>query len=126
MLLPFQFRTGVYFGDGSQWYSWIHIDDICRMFIRAMEDTAMEGVYNGAAPNPATNKELTEAIKVALGKPAFIFPAPAFALRLAMGEMADTILSSTRASSEKIEKAGFEFSYPTLEKALPSLLERKV
>ena len=126
MLLPFQFRLGAYFGDGSQWYSWIHIGDLCRMFIKAVEDDSMQGVYNGVAPNPATNKELTEAIKGALGKPALAVPAPAFALRLAMGEMADVVLSSARVSSKKIEAAGFEFSFPTLGEALPDLLERRV
>ncbi len=126
MLQPFRFRGGAYFGDGSQWYSWIHIDDLCRMFINAIEDSSMQGFYNGVAPNPVSNKELTEAIKGALGKPALIVPAPAAILRLAMGEMADVVLSSTRASSKKIETAGFEFLFPTLEKALPDLLERRV
>lgn len=126
MLLPFRFGGGAYFGDGSQWYSWIHIDDLCRMFISAIEDGSMQGFYNGVAPNPVSNKKLTEALKGALGKPALIVPAPAAILRLAMGEMADVVLHSTRASSKKIEAAGFEFLFPTLEKALPDLLERRV
>ena len=126
MLLPFHFRLGTYFGDGSQWYSWIHIDDLCRIFIKAMEDDGMQGVYNGVAPNPATNKELTLAMKDVLGKPALAVPAPALALRLAMGEMADVVLSSARVRSKKIEAAGFEYAFPTLGKALPDLLHRKV
>lgn len=126
ILLPFRFRVGTYFGDGSQWYSWIHIDDLCRIFIKAVEDDSMQGTYNGVAPNPATNKELTEAIKEALGNSGLLAPVPAFALRLAMGEMADVVLDSTRVRSGKIEAAGFQFSFPTLEKALPDLLRRKV
>ncbi len=126
MLMPFRFGGGAYFGDGSQWYSWIHIDDLCRLFIKAMEDGSMKGAYNGAAPYPVTNKELAEALKKALGKAALLVPAPALFLRLAMGEMADVVLHSTRVSSEKIEAAGFEFLFPTLEAALPDLLEREV
>ncbi|MCO6478743.1 MAG: TIGR01777 family oxidoreductase [Phaeodactylibacter sp.] len=126
ILMPFKAGLGTYFGDGSQWYSWIHIDDLCRMYIKAMQDEDMQGFYNGVAPNPVTNKELAEAIKEARGKPALVAPVPAFALRLAMGEMADTILDSTRVSSEKIEQAGFEFSFPVLDEALRDLLQRKV
>lgn len=126
MLLPFHAWIGAYFGDGSQWYSWIHIDDICRLYIEAVENESMQGFYNGVAPNPVTNKELTKGIKEALGKSALVAPVPAFALRMAMGEMADTILDSTRVSSEKTEKAGFEFSFPNLDEALEDLLRRKV
>lgn len=126
MLLPFQLRIGTYFGDGSQWYSWIHIDDLCRMFIKAMEDDSMQGFYNGVAPNPVSNKTLTEGLRDALGNRAAIAPVPAFALRLAMGEMADVVLLSTRVRSAKIEAAGFHFSFPTLDEALKDLLQRKV
>ena len=126
MLLPFQLRLGAYSGDGSQWYSWIHIDDLCRMFIKAMEDEDMQGAYNGVAPHPVTNKELAVAMKNALGKPALTLPAPALALRLAMGEMADVVLSSARVRSEKIEATGFEYAFPTLSEALPDLLRRRV
>lgn len=126
MLLPFSFGLGTYFGDGSQWYSWIHIDDLCQMFVKALEDDTMQGFYNGVAPEPVTNKELVGQMKTALGKPGLILPAPAIALRLAMGEMADVILSSARVSSRKIEAAGFAFRFPRLLPALKDLLERKV
>lgn len=126
MLLPFNFGLGTYFGDGSQWYSWIHIDDLCQMFVKVLEDDAMQGFYNGVAPEPVTNKELVAQMKTALGKPGLILPAPAIALRLAMGEMADVILSSARVSSRKIETAGFAFRFPRLLPALKDLLERKV
>lgn len=126
ILLPFSFRLGAYFGDGSQWYSWIHIDDMCNMFVKAIEDEQMQGHYNGVAPNPVTNKELTEQVKRALNKPALLFPIPAFTLRLAMGEMADVILFSTKVSSRKIEQAGFSFQHPHLNEALADLLNRKI
>ncbi len=126
IMMPFHFFVGSYFGDGSQWYSWIHIDDLCNMFVKAIEDEQMQGVYNGVAPQPVPNKELVEQLRQAMGKPALLAPVPAFALRLAMGEMAETILSSVRVSSRKIQEAGFAFRFPNLPEALADLLRRKV
>lgn len=126
MLLPFKFFNGTYFGDGSMYYSWIHIDDMARMFIEAIENESYQGYYNGVAPNPATNKEIILTCKKALRKMALVMPAPEVVLRTAMGEMADMILDSTRVSSEKIEKAGFEFQFPELLPALKDLLKRKL
>jgi hypothetical protein len=122
MMLPFKFFNATYFGDGEQWYSWIHIDDVCRMFIEAIENEKLAGVYNAVAPNPVTNKDLVIQLKKALGKPALLMPAPASVLRLAMGEMADMILDSARVSSEKIQQAGFQFRFPQLRPALDDLL----
>lgn len=126
ILISFNFRTGAYFGDGSMIYSWIHIDDMCAMFIKAIEDEQMEGIYNGVAPNPVSNKELTYKIAEALDKKVLIVPAPSIGLRLAMGEMADAVLTSAHVSSEKIEAAGFQFQYPTILPALQDLLSRKI
>lgn len=126
MLLPFKFFNGTYFGDGQMYYSWVHIDDMARMFVEAIENEKLSGYYNGVAPVPATNKEIILATKKVLGKPALILPAPAAALRLAMGEMADMVLHSTRASSEKIEKTGFQFQFPELVGAIKDLVERKI
>jgi len=126
MLISFNFFTGTYFADGKQWYSWIHIDDLCGLFINAIEDNSIEGIYNGVSPNPARNKELIRAIGKAKKIPFSMVPTPAFALRLAMGEMADTILSSSRISAQKAEQAGFNFQYPTLDTAIPDLLKRKI
>ena len=126
MLLPFRFFTGTYFGDGQMFYSWIHIDDMARMFIEAIENEKMSGIYNGVSPAPATNREIILATKKALGRPALIMPAPAFVLRMVMGEMADMVLHSTRVSSEKIEKAGFGFQFPELTGAIGDLLSREI
>ncbi len=122
MLIPFQFYTGTYFGDGEQWYSWVHIDDICRLFIHAIEHPEMEGFYNGTAPNPVTNKRLVTGIKKAMDAPAVVLPAPAFALRMAMGEMADAVLHSTRVLSDKAQETGFRFNFPSVDEALQDLL----
>ncbi|HMQ46987.1 MAG TPA: TIGR01777 family oxidoreductase [Saprospiraceae bacterium] len=122
ILLPFHFFTGAYFGDGNQWYSWIHIDDLCEMFIMAIEKESMKGIYNAVAPHPVTNKEFVRTIKEVRNKPAFMASVPVLALRAAMGEMADVVLNSNRVSSEKIAQAGYPFLYPQLKAALQQLL----
>jgi len=126
LLLPFNFWLGVYFGNGEQIYSWIHIEDLCRIFIMAIEEKEMKGVYNGVAPHPVSNKEFTEITAKALDKSALLIPSPSFAMRLAMGEMAAVVLSGSKVVSEKIEKAGFNFQYPKLKPALENILTRKI
>ena len=126
MLLPFKVRTGSYFGDGTAIYSWIHIDDICGVFIAAIQNESMSGVYNGVAPKPVSNKVLTELTGKALGTTNLILPAPAFALRLAMGEMADVVLTSANVSAEKLVKTGYQFQFPEIEGAARDLLERGI
>ena len=123
MLLPFRARMGSYFGNGRQWYSWIHIDDLCNLFIHALEDPKAQGIYNAVAPNPVTNKELVKAIGGVLGGPYLYAPVPEFVLRGAMGEMADVILSSSRVSAKKVAETGFEFQFPELKPALEDLLK---
>lgn len=126
MLIPFRFFNATYFGNGQQWMSWVHIDDICRMFIEAIENEQYNGIYNGVAPNPFRNRDLVCELRKALDKPAILLPAPEIALRLAMGEMADVVFESTRVSSKKIEAAGFKFRFPELLPALKDLLRRKI
>lgn len=126
MLLPAKFGLGSYFGNGSQYFSWIHIDDICQMFIDGIEKENMNGVFNGVAPNPVTNKEITQSINKVSSRFGVLLPVPEFALRLAMGEMADVVLHSTRVSAEKMLKQGFSFQFPDLEPALNDLLVRKI
>lgn len=125
ILLPARAGAGTYFGDGRQWYSWIHIDDLCRLFIYAMEQEALAGTYNAVAPQPVTNRGLMEALQEVSGRWMALFPIPAFSLRLIFGEMADTILDSTRVAAGKVQKAGFPFQYPEVKGALADLLERK-
>ena len=126
LLIPFSFWLGVYFGNGEQVYSWIHIEDLCRIFIKAIEDNQMEGPYNGVAPYPVTNKEFTEITGKALDKSALVVPSHSFAMRLAMGEMADVVLTGSTVSSKKIEATGFKFEHPTLNLALKDILARKI
>lgn len=125
MLLPLRFFIAAYFGSGNQWYSWIHIDDLCRMFVFAIENKELEGTYNAVAPEPQRNKPLTASLVRISGKKALLLPAPAFVLRLFMGEMADVVLSSTRVSAKKILDAGFSFQFPNLGPALADLLKNR-
>lgn len=126
MLLPFMFRAGVYFGGGRQWYSWIHIEDLCNMFIWALENDKAQGYYNGVAPNPLSNYDLTQAISTAKGGGYIIAPTPAWSLKMTMGEMADVVLNSTKVSAQKVINEGFQFQFPEAIAALKDLFERKI
>lgn len=126
MLSPARLGAGAYFGNGAQWYSWVHIDDVCRMFVHAIQHTEMTGTFNAVSPQPVTNKDLSLALMRALEKPPVLLPAPAFALRWIMGEMADVVLNSTKVSSKKIEQAGFHFQFADLDAAFTDLLKREV
>ena len=126
ILLSFMFRTGVYFGNGAQWYSWIHIDDMCHVFKWAVENEKAQGIYNGVSPNPLTNYDLTKGIAEAKGGGYLTLPTPAFALRLVMGEMADVVLNSAKVSSQKIENQEFKFAFPDFVPAIQDILKRKI
>lgn len=126
MLLPLKFFTASYFGTGEQWYSWIHIDDVCQFYIEAMENEQMEGIYNSTTSNPLTNKDLTKKMVKALGKKALVIPAPTAALRLGMGEMADVVLNSNKVLPKRLEELGISFQFPTFEKAVKDVVERGV
>jgi len=126
LLLPFNFGMANYFGDGSDHYSWIHIDDICNQFIFAMENEKMQGVYNGVGPQAATTKTIAKSIKAAKGSAALLLPVPNFALKLALGEMASIVISDMNVSGKKIQAAGYQYLFPDLTEALKDLLERKV
>ena len=122
-LNPIKMGIAAILGNGKQMVSWIHIDDLCKQFIYAIENTNLQGSYNAVAPNPVTNKQLTLAIaKKVRGK--FFIPihVPAFVLKIMLGEMSIEVLKSTTVSAKKIEATGFKFSYPTIEPAMNDLL----
>jgi hypothetical protein len=122
MAQPVRLGAGSPLGSGKQWVSWIHVDDLCRLFMYALENPGVRGPYNAVAPEPATNEALTKQIAEVLGKPLFLPNVPAFALRLAVGEMADAVLGSAKVSSQKVAQAGFTYQFPTLTPALQDLL----
>ena len=122
MLAPFKLGLGGRLGSGKQWISWIALADVIGVMRLALVDEKLSGPVNAVAPHPVRNAEFTRALAHALHRPA-IFPAPAFALRLALGEMADELLlASQRAEPQKLLTAGYEFQFPELESALGSIL----
>ena len=114
-----------YFGNGQQYYSWVHIDDLCAMFLKSITDVNMKGTYNAVAPDPLTNKQFTIDIKEALGGFAAL-PAPKFGLRLALGEMADVVLNSNRVIPKKLLAESFVYTHPNLGDAIKDIVNRKV
>jgi uncharacterized protein (TIGR01777 family) len=122
MAQPVRLGAGSPLGSGKQWVSWIHVDDLCRLFVYALENPDVRGPYNAVAPAPATNETLTKQIAEVLGKPLFLPNVPAFALKLAVGEMAAAVLGSAKVSGQKVAQTGFTYQFPTLTPALRDLL----
>ena len=121
----FQFKlfAGGRLGSGNQWMSWVHIEDAVRAIQYLIENKQAQGVYNIAAPNPVTNKEFTQVLGQVMGRPTLI-PAPAFALKLALGEISALVLEGQRIDVQKLRELGFTFNYPDLRLALLDLLKR--
>jgi uncharacterized protein (TIGR01777 family) len=108
-------------GSGDQWMSWIHVADLAKLFVFALEKNTLQGIYNAVGPHPATNQQLTKEAAAAKGKPYVGIGVPGFALKLVLGEMAAMVLGGNRVSSQKIQKAGFEFEFPELKKAMKAI-----
>ena len=124
MLPPFKFGAGGPVGSGRQYWPWIHRDDWIALVRWAIQTPAATGAVNGTAPTPVTNADFARALGRAIRRPAFM-PAPAFALRLMLGEMADALLlSGQRAVPAKAERLGFAFRYPRLDQALGAIFGR--
>ena len=112
-------------GSGDQIISWIHIEDLCRMFLHVIENAECNGVYNAVAPHPVTNKNLTLSLaKIIRGRLFIPFYVPKFILKIMMGERSIEVLKSTDVSSDKIRKTGFTFFYPGIETALRSFFTK--
>lgn len=108
-------------GSGDQWMSWIHIEDLARMFVYALEKTTLQGVYNAVGPNPATNQQLTQEAAYAKGKTYLGIGVPGFVLKMVLGEMAAMVLGGNRVSCQKIQKTGFQFEFYELSAALKDI-----
>jgi hypothetical protein len=122
MVKPISLGLGAGFGSGLQWQSWIHKRDLARIFIHALENQ-LEGVYNGVAPNPITNQELTKVIAKTLEKPLWLPNIPKIVMKLILGEMHVLLFESQRVCSKKIIDTGFEFRFANLKPALEDLLK---
>jgi len=120
ILPPFRVALGGNLGDGKQWMSWVHLDDLAEIFVNAIENPELKGPYNAVSPHPVTNKVFTETLATVVNRPVF-FPVPRFALKLALGEMSTILLNSQYVSSDRIWNTGFKFRYPTLENALTEI-----
>jgi hypothetical protein len=122
MLPPFRAGLGGVIGDGRQYVSWVALDDLVGIVLHALQSGELRGPVNAVAPVPVTNRELTEALGKVLSRPTLL-PVPAFALRLAVGEMADALLlASARVVPRRLEETGYNFRYPELGGALRHLL----
>ncbi len=124
MLLPFKMGVGGVIGSGDQYWSWIALDDTIGVIHFVLANDQFSGAFNAVAPNPVTNREFTKTLGRVLGRPT-IFPMPAAAARIALGEMADEmLLGSTRVEPARLLAAGYKFKFPTLEAALRHLLKK--
>jgi uncharacterized protein len=122
MITPFKWCVGGPMGSGRQWFSWIHIADLAAGLMFVLENAKIQGPVNLCSPTPVTSGELARTLGAVLGRPAVI-PAPSMALRLILGEFADTLLASQRAVPEKLLASGFGFRFPALKDALADLCQ---
>jgi len=121
MATPIKLGIGSPIGDGLQWVPWIHIQDVIGMYLLAIENEDLQGVYNMVAPNAVTNKQLTQAIAQQLHKTLWAPNVPAWLLHLLLGEMSVVVLGSTKVSAAKIQIAGYKFLYEKVSDALEAI-----
>jgi uncharacterized protein len=121
MAKPIRLGVGAPLGTGKQYLSWIHIEDLCAMFVKAMEDDTLKGAYNAVSGDWITNFEMTKLIAKILKRPLLLPNVPAFVMKILIGEMAVIVVNGSKVSADKIKKTGFQFRYSNLEEALESL-----
>lgn len=121
MITPFKWFVGGPLGNGMQWFSWIHVEDLVEAMLFVMGRSDLSGAFNFTSPNPVRNKELSKELGKALGRPSWL-PAPGFMIRLVLGEFGGVLLKGQRVLPRRLLEAGFSFRYPRLEEALQNLL----
>lgn len=126
MLPPIQYYIGSALGTGKQYMPWIHIKDICSIYEFALKNSHVNGAYNANSPEHTTNENLTRRIANVIKKPLFMPNVPGFVLKLIFGELANALLEGSRASSQKIQDAGFRFEFSNLQESLEDLLLKKI
>jgi uncharacterized protein (TIGR01777 family) len=122
MLPPFKLGAGGPVAGGAQYLPWIHVDDLVALYLHALDDPSWSGPYNGAAPEPVTNKAFGKALGRALHRPA-VAPVPAFAIKLLYGDMAEIVTEGQRAVPERALESGFAFRHADLDEALRDALK---
>lgn len=125
MLKPVQMGVGAAVGSGNQYVPWIHIHDLCMIYLKAIEDNSFSGIYNGVAPGYQTNHDFTKELCKTINKPFWPIKIPSFVLKAALGGMSQLVLKGNKIGSEKIKEAGFKFLYPTIKDAFNELLVKK-
>lgn len=125
MAQPVKLFAGTPVGSGRQIVSWIHIDDLCALLMKGIEEDHFYGTYNAVAPNPVSNKTLVKAIGKALRRPVWPVPVPGFMLRILLGEQADIVLKGVSVSAAKITGTGYRFQFSEIGDAVNDLLEKK-
>jgi NAD dependent epimerase/dehydratase family enzyme len=115
-----------YFGKGDQYFSWIHIDDLCGIFIKSIEDDSMTGTYNGVAPDPVTYKTFAKNLQKVLGGLRIAHSVPKFALKILLGERAILLLGSARVVPNRLLECGYKFRFTDLKVALKDLLGKGI
>ena len=124
MLTPFKLGVGGPVGNGRQWTSWVHIDDLIGIILHALDQEHVTGVINGTAPEPVTNRQFSKALGRALGRPSF-FRVPGFILRARFGQVAEIITQGQRVLPKRTVELGYQFRYSTIDSALADLVGRK-
>lgn len=124
MLPLFRLGLGGPLGSGRQWWSWVHRDDVIGVILRALEDSVISGPVNVTAPQPLRQREFAQILGRVLRRPAFM-PAPALALRIALGEFSQELLSSKRVLPERLQETDYRFRFAELEQALADILLRR-
>jgi uncharacterized protein (TIGR01777 family) len=123
---PLRFGIAAILGSGKQVISWIHIDDLCRLYLEAIRNNQLEGVYNAVAPEPCSNKKFTmELAKRMSGTNFLAMHVPSFVLQVVLGEMSIEVLKSTTVSSKKLQQLGFQFQFPTIPAAMRTFEKKK-
>jgi uncharacterized protein (TIGR01777 family) len=118
---PIRWYVGAPLGSGNQWMSWIHIDDLCRMYIHAIKNLSLAGSYNAVAPHPVRNREFIKTTATTLHRPIILPPIPRLFLKLLLGEMVYLVTEGSNVSSAKVQQSGFQFQFEHLPDALHDL-----
>ncbi len=121
MLPPFKLYAGGPIGSGRQWFSWIHIDDLVNLFMKALLDPSMQGVYNGTAPNPLRMKDFCQTLGEVLDRPSWL-PVPDFAIEALLGDGAVVVLKGQQVLPERTQASGFSFDYDDAKEAIKDIV----
>jgi uncharacterized protein len=122
LMNPARFGLVVRLGSGKQYFPWIHIEDICRIYLKAIQDQNMQGPYNAVAPQYINHSDFVRSMAAVMKRPVILLPVPGWIIKTIMGEMSDIVLTGSRISSEKIIRTGFSFRFKKLDEALENII----